>query len=55
MALYKFKCPSCKKELTKLQKYEDTPPLCECGENTERAVARSSFALKGSGWYQDGY
>jgi putative FmdB family regulatory protein len=46
MPLYDFKCTEC----------TDPHPKCEeCGEPTIRIISSTSFALKGDGWYKDGY
>ena len=29
-------------------------PVCGCGE-TDNLINRTSFSLKGAGWYKDGY
>jgi putative FmdB family regulatory protein len=55
MPLYEYDCPRCGSfELT--QRITE-PPLSRhtCGEVVQRRISRSSFALKGSGWYADGY
>lgn len=58
MPIYEYKCESCGKEQEISQKISDdaltTCPLCG-KEALERLVSASSFALKGSGWYADGY
>ncbi|MBI2378502.1 MAG: zinc ribbon domain-containing protein [Deltaproteobacteria bacterium] len=58
MPTYEYACSSCGKELELSQRIDEDPlTTCpECGLSTlERLVSRSSFALKGSGWYSDGY
>lgn len=58
MPLYEYECTGCKHSLEARQKMSDVP-LTECPKcgaaSLERVVSRSSFALKGSGWYADGY
>lgn len=58
MPLYEYACEKCGHHLEARQKMSDEPlKLCpSCGaEALQRLVSRSSFALKGSGWYADGY
>jgi putative FmdB family regulatory protein len=55
MARYEYDCEKCGPfEVT--QKMSD-PPLerHDCGERATRRISSTSFALKGSGWYADGY
>ncbi|TAL17719.1 zinc ribbon domain-containing protein [bacterium] len=58
MPIYEYKCSACEKEFELQRKFSD-PPLSECPECGKGPVAkllsRSSFALKGSGWYKSGY
>ncbi|MCI0571490.1 MAG: zinc ribbon domain-containing protein, partial [Myxococcaceae bacterium] len=59
MPIYEYACAQCGKTNDVLQKVSDpTPPTCvECGaEGTlSRVVSRTSFVLKGGGWYADLY
>ena len=56
MPLYDFKCTECEHVFEIIQKYIDPNPKCEeCGEPTIRIISGTSFALKGDGWYKDGY
>ncbi len=58
MPIYKFKCDSCGYEFTVIRKMSDEGEvICEnCDSSlTNKLVAKASFALKGSGWYKDGY
>lgn len=57
MPIYKFKCTNkkCGEETTAMQKFDDPPPPCpKCKSKTERAIASSSFHLKGKGWFNTG-
>lgn len=58
MPIYEYKCSACEEEQEFNQKISD-PALVtcpKCGKDAlERLVSASSFALKGSGWYADGY
>ena len=59
MPIYEYICTKCEKTTDVLQKISDPAPAkCEgCGaENSlERKVSRTSFVLKGGGWYSDLY
>jgi putative FmdB family regulatory protein len=56
MPLYEYDCERCGTfEVT--QKMNE-PPLTThegCGEKVTKLISRSSFQLKGGGWYADGY
>ena len=62
MPLYRYKCQNCETEFTKLLSFKqrenkDTQLFCpECGwhEHTNM-ISKTSFSLKGKGWYKDGY
>ena len=58
MPFYRYVCPSCKDEVTLMRKVaeRDLAVACKpCAEDRNRTVAAPSFALKGGGWYADGY
>ncbi|MCY1078401.1 zinc ribbon domain-containing protein [Archangium sp. miwbw1] len=59
MPIYEYACKSCEKTIDVLQKVSDpTPETCTaCGAqgSLSRVVSRSSFVLKGGGWYSDLY
>ena len=58
MPIYKFKCDSCGYEFTVIRKMsDDGEVVCEACSSTltNKLIARSSFNLKGNGWYKDGY
>lgn len=58
MPIYEYACKACEKGFEIRQKIADAPlidcPSCGAPE-LERLVSASSFALKGGGWYADGY
>jgi putative FmdB family regulatory protein len=58
MPIYEYKCAACEKEFELQRKFSD-PPLGECPEcgkgPVSKLLSRSSFALKGSGWYKSDY
>lgn len=59
MPIYEYKCCNCGfvYDLIAPLKERDTPPPCpKCGSHEiRRLISRSSFALKGDGWFKDGY
>ena len=58
MPIYEYRCTDCDKVFEAMQKFSDDP-IVECrfcsGTKVERLISRSSFVLKGSGWYQTDY
>lgn len=57
MPIYEYKCKACGNEFEYRQRISD-PPMSECescGGGLEKLISRSSFLLKGSGWYKDLY
>ena len=59
MPIYEYSCEKCGKKIDVLQKMDEPAPArCEsCGElgTMARQVSRTSFVLKGGGWYSDLY
>jgi len=56
MPVFEFQCPGCRRIVEKLQRYEDPEPRCVvCNQPTKRKVSRTSFILKGGGWFKDSY
>ena len=57
MPLYEYQCKSCQNNFELRQKFSDPPAsVCpECGGEVEKLISQSGFALKGKGWYGDGY
>ena len=57
MPIYEYRCKGCKKDFEVLQKITDEPlAACPtCGKQVKRLISQTSFALKGGGWYKDGY
>lgn len=57
MPIYEYECKSCKTRFEKLMGIRDPQPDCpECGSSeSRRLISRSSFVLKGDGWYKDHY
>jgi len=55
MPLVDFKCSACGKEKEAVVKSTCEQKECECGSVMDKLVGKSSFALKGGGWFKDGY
>ena len=57
MPVYEYECPACEKVLEVQQRMADDPlTQCpECEGPVKKIMSRSSFKLKGGGWYADGY
>lgn len=57
MPLYEYRCLKCEHVMEVLQKLSD-PPLrrCRaCSGKVEKMISRTSFQLKGGGWFDQGY
>ena len=57
MPTYEYSCPTCGSFDAEQRITEDALKTCPtCGSpEVKRLISRSSFALKGGGWYSDGY
>lgn len=57
MPIYEYNCEKCSKHFEITQKISDSPiSVCPtCGGKAKRVISQTSFALKGGGWYKDGY
>lgn len=58
MPIYEYRCEKCGEHVEVLQKMSDAPlKTCKrCGEEAlQRVMSRTSFVLKGSGWYATDY
>ncbi|HQI81855.1 MAG TPA: zinc ribbon domain-containing protein [Deltaproteobacteria bacterium] len=57
MPIYEYKCLKCNSEFEAMQKFSDAPlnKCPTCGGKAKRLISRSSFQLKGSGWYMTDY
>lgn len=57
MPVYEYECKECDRVFEVQQKMSDKPlTTCpECQAPVKKLVSRSSFQLKGGGWYADGY
>ena len=57
MPLYEYRCTACEHTFELRQKFSD-PPATECPKCTGKVtklISSSAFALKGGGWYAEGY
>jgi putative FmdB family regulatory protein len=57
MPVYEYECQDCGKTFEEFQNITDKPlKTCRfCGGRVTRLISQTSFSLKGSGWYKDGY
>ena len=57
MPIYEYKCNACGHRFEKLQSFSEEPvKTCpQCGGEVRKLISRSSFILKGSGWYATDY
>jgi putative FmdB family regulatory protein len=58
MPFYEYACEKCESEFEIEQRITEDPlkscPRCR-SRRIKRLISRTSFALKGGGWYADGY
>lgn len=58
MPIYEYRCDDCGHAFEALQKISEDPlkdcPSCETG-SVSKLISRTSFVLKGGGWYKDHY
>ena len=59
MPIYEYGCGVCGHTFERLQKVSDDPvqdcPECDATGQVKKLISRSSFVLKGGGWYKDHY
>jgi putative FmdB family regulatory protein len=57
MPIYEYECTSCCKVIEVIQRMTEDPLTnCpDCSGTVNKLVSKSSFQLKGGGWYADGY
>ena len=57
MPIYEYKCDTCGHRFEKLQCFSEEPvKTCpQCGGEVRKLISRSSFILRGSGWYATDY
>ena len=58
MPIYEYECPKCGEvfeEWVKSSESREDKPCPKCGTPSPRIVSRTSFVLKGDGWYVSDY
>jgi putative FmdB family regulatory protein len=57
MPIYEYECDKCGQHLEVLQRMDEKPlsRCTSCRGKVRKVVSRSSFQLKGSGWYVTDY
>ncbi len=57
MPIYEYRCKSCGQTFEVIQKFSDGPlrKCKECSGPLEKLISRSSFQLKGGGWFISDY
>ena len=57
MPVYEYQCESCGIVFEAIQKFSDAPltQWKSCCSGVKKLISQSGFALKGGGWYQQGY
>lgn len=57
MPLYEYQCTDCGNQFELRQKFSDEPAKeCpKCSGAVQKLISQSGFALKGGGWYAEGY
>jgi putative FmdB family regulatory protein len=57
MPIYEYECTSCCNVFEIFQRMTEDPlTVCpDCSGPVKKLMSRSSFQLKGGGWYSDGY
>lgn len=57
MPIYEYVCEKCGAHIEIIQKVGDPPPkrCTKCKGKLEKKISRTSFQLKGSGWYKTDY
>ncbi len=57
MPIYEYQCEACNNQFELRQKFSDPPAdKCPaCGGAVKKLISSASFALRGGGWYAEGY
>lgn len=61
MPIYRYKCKACgetfdvKEDRMNLNRTRECISIPFCSGVATRVISKSSFALKGKGWFKDGY
>lgn len=57
MPIYEYRCGSCGNTIEVIQKFSDRPlrKCPDCAGRLEKLVSRTSFQLRGGGWFAQDY
>lgn len=57
MPIYEYRCRDCGETVEVMQKMTDRPlrKCRSCSGKLEKLISRTSFQLKGGGWFDSGY
>jgi putative FmdB family regulatory protein len=57
MPIYEYECTHCRKVTEAVQRFSDSPltDCSHCHGQLRKLISRSTFHLKGSGWYVTDY
>ncbi len=57
MPMYEYKCQDCGLVFEARQKFSDASltECVACGGSVAKLISQAGFALKGGGWYEQGY
>jgi len=57
MPVYEYQCEACNHQFELRQKFSDPPAQScpQCGGEVKKLISSAAFALKGGGWYTEGY
>ncbi len=57
MPMYEYQCDACGQVFEVRQKFSDAPltECTSCGGSVTKLISQTGFALKGGGWYDQGY
>ena len=57
MPMYEYRCENCGLVFEVRQKFTDAPvaSCTACGAPVKKLISQTGFALKGGGWYRQGY
>lgn len=51
-----YKCNNCNNIVEVWERFDKVPEKCpKCGGTIKRIISKTTFKLKGSGWYQTDY
>lgn len=56
MPTYNYKCKECDHKFEALHGMSEPPPPCPkcCADKSEKLISKSTFILKGKGWFNTG-